>query len=90
MASARKILVVDDEEHVVELVKLALRGRDFQILAACSGAECLELAESELPALILLDVSLPDIGGLEICRRLKSQDKTKTIPVVFFSAMAQQ
>jgi len=88
--SLPRILVIDDEIHVIQLAQLGLGTEGFVVLAAMTGAEGLEKATSELPDLILLDVNLPDLSGLEICRKLKASSATRDIPVLFLSAMGQQ
>jgi len=85
-----RILVIDDEIHVIQLAQLGLGTEGFVILAAMTGTEGLEKALSERPDLILLDINLPDLSGLEVCRKLKSNDMTRDIPVLILSAMGQQ
>lgn len=85
-----RILVIDDEIHVIQLAQLGLGTEGFVIIPAMTGAEGLEKATSERPDLILLDINLPDINGLEICRKLKASSATRDIPVLFLSAMGQQ
>lgn len=85
-----RILVIDDEIHVLQLAQLGLGMEGFLIIPAMTGAEGLEKATSAPPDLILLDVNLPDISGLEVCRKLKASSTTRDIPVLFLSAMGQQ
>ena len=85
-----RILVIDDEIHVLQLAQLGLGMEGFLIIPAMTGAEGLEKATSDPPDLILLDVNLPDISGLEVCRKLKASSTTRDIPVLFLSAMGQQ
>lgn len=85
-----RILVIDDEIHVLQLAQLGLGMEGFLIIPAMTGAEGLEKATSDRPDLILLDVNLPDISGLEVCRKLKASSVTRDIPVLFLSAMGQQ
>jgi len=85
-----RILVIDDEIHVIQLAQLGLGTEGFVVLVAMSGTEGLEQATLELPDLILLDVNLPDLSGLEVCRKLKASSATRDIPVIFLSAMGQQ
>jgi DNA-binding response OmpR family regulator len=88
--SVKRVLVVDDEVHVIQLVDLALRTEGFEVIAACDGQEALLKAVSEKPDVILLDVNLPDINGFEVCKRLKAGENTRRIPVLFLSAMSQE
>ncbi|MBN1972482.1 MAG: response regulator transcription factor [Sedimentisphaerales bacterium] len=89
MAKA-KILVVDDEEDIRELVELNLSHEGFKVLSCETGEEALEKAGSELPDLIILDLMLPGIDGLEVCKKLKSNLKTENIPVVMLTAKGEE
>ena len=84
------ILVVDDEEDIVELVQLNLAREGFQTLACTTGEKALEIAESRLPDLIILDVMLPGIDGMEVCRRLKANPDTRQIPVLMLTAKVEE
>lgn len=84
-----KILVVDDESDTVNLVKLILEADGYLVLAASGGDEALQLAEIEVPDLVLLDLMMPGKSGLEVCRILKSQPRTSNIPVIAFSALGR-
>lgn len=88
--SLKRILVVDDEVHVIQLVDLALRTEGFEVIAACSGQEALQKAASEKPDIILLDINLPDKNGLDVCKLLKANENTRRIPVLLLSAMSQE
>lgn len=82
-----KILVVDDEPDICELIELNLRSNGFEeIKIANDGKTALEIAQTWLPNLILLDLMLPEINGMEICRILKSQESTKKIPIIMLTA----
>ncbi len=85
-----RILIIDDEAHVVELMELAVEKEEFQIISACDGQGGLKKAVSEKPDIILLDVNLPDISGLEVCKQLKSKEVTRNIPILFLSALSQE
>ena len=85
----KKILVVDDELDIRNLAKIILEENGYQVSLAANGAEALQKAESELPDLILLDVVMPARTGWEVCKTLKSQEKTKHIPVVIFSVLSK-
>ncbi|MFO7654603.1 MAG: response regulator [Candidatus Krumholzibacteriia bacterium] len=83
----RRILVVDDEHNIRNILDFSLDAEGFEVLAASSGAQALALAESELPDLIILDVMMPgDLDGFETCRRLKQDSRTADIPVVLLTA----
>ncbi len=84
-----KILVVDDEPDILNLAKTILEKKGLQTITASSGEEALQKAEDEMPDLILLDVVMPGKSGLEVCKILKDQAKTKHIPVVMFTALGR-
>ncbi|WRS26424.1 response regulator transcription factor [Oscillospiraceae bacterium MB08-C2-2] len=86
----KKILVVDDEIHIVELLGLNLKKQGYQPLCAYSGLEALKIAEAHLPDLILLDVMMPEMDGLETCRRLKQNRLLRHIPVIMVSAKTEE
>lgn len=87
----RKILIVDDEQIIVEVIQLAL-GTDsnFEMIGAENGETALRLAKERQPDLVLMDVDMPKMDGIEACRALKSNATTSGIPVIMLSAMAQQ
>ena len=82
MASGKKILLVDDSETVIMFEKLMLRETGAEIGVARNGLEGLKMASSFCPDLIILDIMMPELDGIETCRRLKSDPTTKEIPVV--------
>jgi CheY-like chemotaxis protein len=84
-----KILVVDDEPDIISLLKLVLEAEGYQVVPALSGDEALSLAEIEAPDLVLLDLMMPGKSGLETCRYLKNQPRTRNIPVIVFSALGR-
>lgn len=83
---AQKILVVDDEERVRNLLESFLRRQGHEVVLAANGEEALELAAKERPAMILLDVKMPRLDGLEVCRKLKQDQETSHIPVIMATA----
>jgi len=85
--AAQSILIVDDVSMNVEIITSQLEKRGYIALAARSGQEAVERAESARPDLILLDVVMPGIDGFETCRRLKQRDATRDIPVIFMTAL---
>jgi len=84
----QKILVADDELDIRNLIKIILEKHHYQVTVATNGVEALEKAENELPDLILLDVVMPAKTGWEVCKILKSKDKTKHIPIIIFTALS--
>jgi CheY-like chemotaxis protein/MinD-like ATPase involved in chromosome partitioning or flagellar assembly len=83
---SRRILVVDDEIESVKLIGLMLQRRGYEIVAARSGAQALEKAQAEKPDLVVLDVMMPDMDGYEVCRRLRADPGTATLPIIMFTA----
>jgi len=86
MGSARTILVADDETHITQVVSLKLRNAGFEVLVANDGEEAFELALQERPALIITDLQMPFLSGLELARRLFEKPATKDIPIVVLTA----
>jgi len=86
----KKILLVDDEHDLVHVVEFRLKSAGYEIITAYDGQEALDKARSEKPDLIILDLMLPKIDGYKVCRTLKFDDKYKNIPVILFTAMAQE
>jgi phosphate regulon transcriptional regulator PhoB len=80
------ILLVEDEKNIVELVKYNLEQEGFRVLTATRGNTGLETALKEKPALVVLDLMLPEMNGLEICKTLKRNDKTHLIPIIMLTA----
>jgi DNA-binding response OmpR family regulator len=86
----RTLLIVDDEAGVRSLVRMTLASESYRIIEASEGSGALALAREHHPDLILLDVMLPDISGIDVCRELKSDATMKSTSVVMLSAKAQQ
>lgn len=84
--AAPTILVVDDQPINVQLLKRKLEREGIQVSAAYNGAEALQLVKKEKPDLILLDVMMPDMDGIEVCQRLQSDEATRSIPIIFVTA----
>ncbi len=85
-----KILVVDDEKSIVELIRFNLAKEKWDIEIALDGRTAIELAKQILPDVIILDIMLPEIDGLEVCRRLKANEKTEAIPIIMLSAKGEE
>lgn len=83
---SKKIMVVDDEIESVKLIGLMLQRRGYEIVAAKSGAQALEKAQTEGPDLVILDVMMPDMDGYEVCRRLRADPATANMPIIMFTA----
>ena len=86
----QKILAVDDERHILELISYNLQGAGYQVETAETGEQALEKAKDAAPDLILLDVMLPDIDGLQVCTRLKREPETASIPVIMLTARGDE
>ena len=84
------ILVVDDEEDIRELVELNLRREGYHVVMCETGEQALEQVSSQAPDAIVLDLMLPGIDGLEVCRRLKAEPKTRQIAVVMLTAKGEE
>lgn len=85
----KKILVVDDEEYLVILLKDNLEFEGFTVMEAYNGEEALDKTYERQPDLIILDIGMPKLDGWEVCRRLKSDSRTRNIPIVILSALTQ-
>ena len=82
-----KILVVDDELEIRDMLSRFLTEQGYQAIMAANGEEALELAEKENPQAILLDILMPGIDGIETCKRLKAKEETQFIPVIMTTAL---
>jgi CheY-like chemotaxis protein len=79
---ADKVLVVDDEQEIRDLLANFLSTEGYEVIVAANGEEAIELAKRENPQLILLDIEMPGVDGIETCKRLKAEEKTQHIPVI--------
>ena len=85
-----KILVVDDEDNIRELLKFSLEKNGFVVKEASDGEQALTVLSNYIPDLIILDLMLPQIDGLEVCRRIKSNSNTAGIPIIMLTARAEE
>jgi two-component system OmpR family response regulator len=83
----QKVLVVDDDPHIREVVCFALRRAGYQPLPAADGLVALELAAREMPALVVLDILMPELDGTEVCRRLR---RSSDVPVIFLTSKDEE
>jgi len=92
MASAlpKKILVVEDERDILQLIKLYLGKEGYRTVLASTGTEALKYAKAEKPDLIILDLMLPEIDGLEVCKRLRAAPDTAMLPIIMLTAKAEE
>lgn len=87
---ARKILVVDDESVLVETIAYNLEQAGYQVITAADGKSALQAAHRELPDLIILDIMLPEMDGLEVCRQLRRESSTATTPIMMLTARGDE
>lgn len=85
----RKILVVDDESVIRDMVKTRLEANGYEVITAVDGQDALDKARNENPELIILDLMLPKIDGYKVCGLLKSDTRHKNTPIIMFTARAQ-
>jgi two-component system alkaline phosphatase synthesis response regulator PhoP len=88
--AADTILVVEDELDILELISYHMESEGYRIIQTTSGEHGLKMAQKEHPDLILLDLMLPGIDGLEVCRRLKREENTREIPIMMLTAKTQE
>ena len=86
----KKILVVDDERDISDIVAFNLRREQYDVVTASDGESAVAAAQREQPDLVLLDLMLPGIGGLEVCRRLRADPRTAQIPIVMLTAKGEE
>jgi two-component system chemotaxis response regulator CheY len=84
------VMIVDDEPSIVQLVRITLEDSRVHVIEASDGATAFDQAVAVRPNLILLDVDLPDVSGLDVCRRLKAHDPLAGTKIVMLTAAAQQ
>ena len=84
-----KILVVDDEPNVLRMVSYTLQIEGYEVVGAQNGLEALYKVKTEAPDLVILDVMMPDMGGIEVCEQLRQQPETSDLPIIMFSALSQ-
>ena len=88
--SKETILIVDDEDDILELIKFNLKGEGYNILQAMTGEEAIKIAKQSGPDLMVLDLMLPGIDGLDVTRHLKKNDATTDIPIVMLTAKGEE
>ena len=85
-----KVLIIEDEKDIIELVEYNLERDGYHVVAAKSGEEALNLLKTEKPNLIILDLMLPGMDGLEICRLIKQEGKGANIPIIMLTAKSEE
>lgn len=86
----KTILIIEDDEHIVELLKFNIENKGYNVVASLDGKEGYLKAKNELPDLILLDLMLPGMDGIEICKRLKNKKSTSDIPIIMLTAKGDE
>ena len=86
----KTVLIIDDEVGLRNLLKFRLVSFGFDVLVAEDGYAGIEIAKTKKPDLIILDIMMPYFNGIEVCKKLKSDYKTKEIPIIFLSVLAQR
>ncbi|MFL5965935.1 MAG: PleD family two-component system response regulator [Gaiellaceae bacterium] len=90
MSERPLVVVADDEEDILMLVDATLRAAGFDVMRAQTGVQALELVRAHAPRLAVLDVSMPELDGLEVLQRLRGDEATASLPIVLLSALAQE
>ncbi|VTP93729.1 Alkaline phosphatase synthesis transcriptional regulatory protein phoP [Sphingobacterium daejeonense] len=90
MANNQKILVVDDESDIVELISYNLTKEGYQVYTASNGKEAIKVAKEVFPDLIILDVMMPEMDGIEACRLMRSMPEFKQVFMVFLTARSEE
>ena len=88
--SMEKVLIVDDEEHIVELLDFNLKNAGYETFKACDGIEALKLVNEEKPNLMLLDLMLPGIDGFDVCKEIKKNKDMKNISIIMLTAKGEE
>lgn len=86
----KKILIIDDEVDIVKLLEIRLKTEDYYVMPLYTSGRSLEVAKREKPDLVLLDISMPDKDGYEVCRELKGDEETRNIPVILYTAQTDE
>ena len=84
--AGKTILVADDESHILHVVSLKLRNAGFRVVTARDGQEAFEMAQAEHPDLVITDYHMPQLSGIELCRKLKQDPTTQNIPAIMLTA----
>jgi len=82
----KTILIVDDEPDVLEVVEMLLLSEKYRVLKAKNGIEAIDVVSKETPDLVILDIMMPEMDGVEVCRKMREMDNMKEKPIVMFSA----
>ncbi|AKL95611.1 transcriptional regulatory protein WalR [Clostridium aceticum] len=86
----RRILVVDDEEHILELIKFNLEKNGFYVLTSDNGEDCVDLLHNNVVDLVILDLMLPGIDGLEVCKEIRKIEGLNKLPIIMLTAKSEE
>jgi DNA-binding response OmpR family regulator len=86
----KKVLIIEDEKEILELVKLYIERGGYRVVTATNGTEGLKAVKTERPDLIILDLMLPEVDGLEVCKRIRNAPETATLPIIMLTAKAEE
>lgn len=84
-----RVVYIEDEQEMIDLVHLILGRKGYEVIGANGGRNGLQLVKEQLPALVLLDLMMPDMDGWEVYQQMKADEKTRQIPVIVITAKAQ-
>jgi len=87
---ADKVLVVDVEREIRDLLQTSFSEEGYEVVAASNGEEAIELAKRENPQVILLDIEMPGVDGIETCKRLKAEERTRLIPIIMMTTLGDR
>jgi DNA-binding response OmpR family regulator len=85
----RQVIYIEDEQEMIDLVRLILSRKGFEVIGATGGRDGLDLVRQKMPDLVLLDLMMPDMDGWDVYQQMKSDELTKAIPVIVVTAKAQ-
>lgn len=88
--AAEKILVVDDEEHIQELIKFNLENSGYKVICADNGIDALKVAKEQMPQLMLLDLMLPGMDGLDVCKEIRRDSSMSNMPIIMITAKGEE
>ncbi|MBP1888587.1 two-component system alkaline phosphatase synthesis response regulator PhoP [Clostridium moniliforme] len=85
-----KILIVDDEEHILELIKFNVKNAGYEVVTANNGIDALKIAKEEKPALVLLDLMIPGMDGFDVCKEIKKDKETSNTAIIMLTAKGEE
>src|SRR5690625_4474749 len=88
--SKQTILVVDDEQDLLDLIEYNLKKEGYHVLRAENGQDGIQIAREMKPDLVLLDIMMPQMGGIEVCQRMRSDADLRHIPIIFLTARSDE